>query len=392
MIEKHLYQRTIVKKGKKIKVWYFWFSHNGKQIRRSCGTNGPCLTKRDAQQYIANIKDEDLIPSYSQISFNDYCKDFFAENSLYVKRQICKGFNWTKSTLKHKQHYLSVFLEKFGNKSPTEVTARDIDNWLISCDRGNSWRNNIIETMQTVYKEMYKDNVITAVPLLEKYKLKKTSTKGILFPEEIQTLFPDNYNDVIKIWNKNNTDPEYYSYMFATILYLILSTGMRSGEATALQPSQFIQDNVILINAMFSDGERVDHLKKGTEENKKWRIAIVSKKALRMLETLQQIQNEYKMTDYIFEYHGKAISGNYLNKRFKYVLNKIGIDTDSRNLSVHSLRFTYNTMMKKEISTNDLRLMLGHTSERMTDYYDRSQITEHLPILMNNQKIIDSIW
>lgn len=388
MIEKHLYQRTIEKKGKKIKVWYFWFLHNGKQIRRSCG----CQTKKEAQAYIAALNDDDLIPNLSNVSFNDYCKDFFAENSLYVKRQSCKGFTWTKSTLKHKQHYLSVFLDKFGKKSPTEVTARDIDNWLISLDIGNSWRNNLIETMQSIYKEMYKDNVITSIPLLEKYKLKKTSTKGILFPEEIERLFPDRYEDVTKIWHRENGDPDYYSYMFATLLYLILSTGMRSGEALALQPTQFIQENVILINAMFSDGERVDHLKKGTEENKKWRVAIVSKKALKMLQNLQQFQSEYKITDYLFEYHGKPVTANYLNKRFKYVLNKNGIDTDSRNLSVHSLRFTYNTIMKKEISTNDLRLMLGHTTERMSDYYDRSQITEHLPMLMNNQKIIDAIW
>ena len=57
MIEKHLYQRTVEKKGKKIKIWYFWFLHNGKQIRRSCS----CQTKKEAQAYIAAINDDDLI-------------------------------------------------------------------------------------------------------------------------------------------------------------------------------------------------------------------------------------------------------------------------------------------------------------------------------------------
>jgi hypothetical protein len=38
MIVKHLYQRTIKKNGKQVKVWYYWYWLDGKQIRKSCGT------------------------------------------------------------------------------------------------------------------------------------------------------------------------------------------------------------------------------------------------------------------------------------------------------------------------------------------------------------------
>ena len=57
---RHLYQRSIISKGKKIKAWYYWFyDENGKQVRKSCGQNGkPCTVKREAQAFIESLPDE----------------------------------------------------------------------------------------------------------------------------------------------------------------------------------------------------------------------------------------------------------------------------------------------------------------------------------------------
>ena len=66
---RHLFQRTITKKGKSIKAWYYWFyDEYGKLIRRSCGTDGkPCTSKRDAEAFIANLKDD--ITKESNLTF-----------------------------------------------------------------------------------------------------------------------------------------------------------------------------------------------------------------------------------------------------------------------------------------------------------------------------------
>jgi integrase len=74
------------------------------------------------------------------------------------------------------------------------------------------------------------------------------------------------------------------------------------------------------------------------------------------------------------------------------VLTKNGIDAKARNITPHSLRFTYNTIMKSKINNVDLRLMMGHLNEQMTDYYDKSKAIDHIDDLQKNREIIDGIW
>ena len=65
---------------------------------------------------------------------------------------------------------------------------------------------------------------------------------------------------------------------------------------------------------------------------------------------------------------------------------------DKREISLHSLRFTNDTMSMRQISTDDLQLMLGHTQKRMSEYYDRSKALDHLPELMENKGTINRLW
>lgn len=108
-----------------------------------------------------------------------------------------------------------------------------------------------------------------------------------------------------------------------------------------------------------------------------------------MLERLKQLQES---NNYVFIQKGERVTTNYLLDHFKIILNKNGIDTESRNITIHSLRFTYNTLMKQEITGNDLRLMMGHVSEQMTDYYDKSKALDHLPGLLANKGNINNIF
>lgn len=392
MIIKHLYKRTIPHKGKKVQAWYFWYyDENHKQIRKSCGTNGkPCLLKREAELFINSLDDSDLKPPKETLNFKQFCGGMFLQNSKYLVKCKNKGREITEKTRRQKQSNLENFLERFGDMPVNSVDEKDIDNWLLEFDRSNSWRNSHLETANEIFRELYTYHLIDRLPVFERFKVSKISTKGILYPEEITALFPSDVEAMCKIWNKENGDPKYYNYMFATMFFLLLTSGMRSGEIQALQESQFIAPDTIIVNAMISDGKRVDHLKKGSKDNKKWRVVILPDRAVKMLEHLKTIQ--VKSTDYVFEYHNHPVSGNYMNKRFQYCLNNFGIDTKERNISIHSLRFTNDTMSLRKISKEDLRLMLGHTQEIMTDYYDRSTALDHLPALMQNKDTINKLW
>lgn len=388
---RHLYQRTITRNGKKIKAWYYWFyDENGKQVRKSCGTDGkPCLRRRDAEIFLETLREETSIKENKKITFNDYCNGFYDENSRYIKKQLARGFNFQPKTIYIKNLYLQKFLYAFGDCDVTEICSGDIENWLIDLDVSNSVKNNILSVIGEVESELYSDRLIDNEIHVRRFK-RNTMEKGILSLSEIQSLFPEDYDSLIERWRLKSTEKESDIYSFATMIYTILTTGMRSSEIRALQWNQFIRPDAILINAMIdSNNERVNHLKKWNDSNKKWRVTILPDRTVKMIDVLRLDKAD---SDYVFVFMGKPLDGAFLKQHFCRILTKGGFDCVKRNLTIHSLRFTYNTLMRREISDEDLRLMVGHTTEKMTDYYDKSVALDHLDNLLQNKQSLNSIF
>lgn len=191
---------------------------------------------------------------------------------------------------------------------------------------------------------------------MREYKRIDQKEKGIIFQNEIAKLFPDDVEELLKVWHFWEGENKVQDLISATAVYTALTTGMRSGEIRALKYSQFLREDAILLNASFDAlGERVERLKKGNDRNKKWRIAVLPERTVKMLKTMRLYETA-KTTDYVFEYHGHEYGAEYLNNHFKMVLNKNGIDTEERNISFHSLRFTYDTMMNRKFQQMTLCL------------------------------------
>mgnify|MGYP002523661153 CR=1 FL=1 len=392
MIVKHLYQRKVARNGKTVKVWYFWFWKDGKQVRRSCGTS----VKREAEAYIAGLSEDELLGAEKKetadIKLKDFCSGMFDADSDYLTKQHNRGIDYHEKTRRQKATNLNDILGRFGEFSVRDISAGIIDDWLLRQKRSNSWRNGLISIFNVIFNELYLYNLIDRIPELKNYKRVDQREKGILFPDEISMLFPDNTEELLKVWHIWNGESEAQDFVSATAVYTALTTGMRSGEIRALKYPQFIREDAILLNASFDAlGKRVERLKKGNDRNKKWRIAVLPERTVRMIKTMRLLENS-KQTDFVFEYHGHAYGPEYLSNHFKSVLRHNGIDAEERNISFHSLRFTYDTMMNREISTDDLMLMMGHSSRQMTEYYDKSKVTDHLPQLLENKAVIDSVW
>ena len=388
-MKKHLYQRTITKNGKKIKAWYYWFyDENGKQVRKSCGQNGkPCILKREAEAFITSLDEVEV--KKSNLTFADYCNGFYDDNSRFLKKQAARGYKYQTNSLYQKRLYLTKFLSVFGNVLVNEIKAGMIENWLIDMECSNSVKNNILAVIDEIESELYSDGLIEYEIHIKHFK-RNTVEKGILSISEITKLFPSDYDSLINIWRVRVTEREQDIYSFATAIYTILSTGMRSSEIRALQWNQFVRPDAILINAMIdSNDERVNRLKKWNDTNKKWRVTILPDKTVKMIELLRLDKSD---NDYVFVYMDKPLTTCFLLDHFKCVLKNNDIDCEARNITIHSLRFTYNSLMRNEISGDDLRLMVGHTTEQMTEYYDKSKAIEHLDDLLLNKGTINSIF
>ena len=386
----HLFRRTLTKNGKKIKAWYYWFyDETGKQVRKSCGEGGkPCLTKRDAEKFIENLPDSKTLIA-SEITFNEYCKNFYDENSRFLKKKLARGIKLMPNTIYQKKLYLEKFLFAFGDKKVNSLHGGDIENWLIELPGCNSAKNHILNIIDDIQKELYSDHLIENFVHVEHFRL-NTNEKGILTISEIMQLFPDDYESLIKIWRTKGTDSERDVYNYATMVYTALSTGMRSSEIRALQWNQFIRQDAILINAMIdSSNNRVNRLKKWTDTNKKWRLTILPDKTVKMLNIVRLDKSD---SEYVFTYKNQPLSPIQLLVRLKRVFKKQNIDCEGRNITFHSLRFTYNSLMRNEISNDDLRLMIGHTSETMTEYYDKTKALDHLDELLQNKGSLNNVF
>jgi len=431
-MERHLYRRKIgeTESGKPVRAWYYWYLDPAtkKQVRKSCGTSkNPVFLKRDADAIIQRMAENDreylaIRAEKESVTIGKMADFMFQKNSDYVKRRREKGFIRDESTLLEIQGHLKNFIVKnYGHLKPEELDPVAVDSDLIRMDRSNSWRNRQVSILNFILDEAVWLKMIKYKPVLGTYKFKK-GKKSVLSREEMDALFPADFDELSRIWGRKKTVST-DGFMFGVVFALITSTGLRSGEARAVSPSQLIltdgkniagmvrtdgRENEnpfgktrrkavygLIIDRMYNyAGKIVTHLKKGDEEdNPKLRVAVIPEKTVQYLKQWLAIRPLAGPQELLFSHDGRRIRTEYLEDRFAVGLKNAKINmANNRILTPHSLRFTYNTKMRRLIPGERLRLMTGHESEQMTDYYTLAELEEQFLSLRDNSRAIDSFW
>ena len=144
----HLFQRTITRKGKKIKAWYYWYyDKQGKQVRKSCGTDGkPCLLKRDAEQFIESLKekkelknllDQFCIPNPTSLKLsNKYCSvklgNYPSEIRVSEKVHPYRHFDVIKSYVHDYEFLWNKFCLNFAHNTTYDEMVRNCRIYQVS--------------------------------------------------------------------------------------------------------------------------------------------------------------------------------------------------------------------------------------------------------------------
>jgi integrase len=182
--------------------------------------------------------------------------------------------------------------------------------------------------------------------------------------------------------------------MFGTLFCVTVSAGLRSGEIRALHREQVsVPNSDLLIDRAIDDQGVIGPLKKATENDPRSRAVIVPEITLKMLE--RWLERSPECPGYpglVFSYRGKPVANYYILDRFRFGLDNLGIDHETRRLTVHCLRYTYNTRMRTLLSEQVLREFVGHRSVSMTDHYDNPILAERLVAYQNVRPSVEQFW
>ena len=331
------------------------------------------------------------------VNVKDFAKDMFTPDAPHIRRWAEKGHILKPSTItQHRRFLVNYLLPRFGEYTFDKIRPTAVDDYLLTQKISHSCRNSIVYTLKLVMREAKKAGLLEIIPEFEPFK-RNSKRQDTLSGEELTKLFPFDEKELIDVWKRPDDmrqERDEVSLMFGTLFCVAVSAGLRSGEVRALHNEQIsIPHSGLLIDRALDDQGQLGLLKKATEEDTRSRAVIIPEITLKMLTCWLNKNPEVPgFPGMIFSYRKKPVSGYYILDRFQYGLSRMGIDYKTRRLTVHCLRYTYNTRMKTLLSGQVLREFMGHKKEDMTEHYDKPFLLERLAAHQKEKSSVEQFW
>lgn len=372
----NIFQKKTVGKGKKtVKRWYYWFYKDGKQVQKVCKG---CQNKAEAWAFVCALP-----PINREVAtIREIAKDMFLPGSNHVKRRAAFGRGVLESTLKESRTYLEKIIEKWGSYDIHDIKVSDVGNYLLGVDRSGSWKKHYITVFYEIYDEAAWQGLKVTLPIFPTFTRAQGKT-DIFSSSELKRLFvPENFQGFA-------VDAETVYLLFLVSAF----AGLRLGEARALRPKQFLlADKALVIDGfMRGDNVRTDFNKSGNESNRKFRIVLLPERVCGLVENYIQ-KRGIDAEQFLFTHENKPLRKEYLETIFRKALEKAGIDLDGRKLTPHSLRYTYVTKMRRTLPVDTVRKLVGHTAEKMTEYYTRASIEDGLAGIKDTKTAVENLF
>jgi len=365
------------RRTRKTVFYYYWiYDNDGKRKYRSTGKTN----YNDAIKYCRSLQVKGRLYHTTSYSFDTFTKDFFIyEKCPYISNRLLRGFNYGRTWAARQRSLLIKTIQPYFNDIDIRtISSKMIDDFILQLRRSNigaKTLNHILSTIKAVFKTAEKNGIIEENPAedIKPFKL-RTREKGIFSREELSNLF---FNE-----EKSEILP---NPMYLLINCIAATTGMRLGEILALQPENISGTTINIIHSW----NRLEGLK-GTKTGKIRSVPI----PIELASLLTEYINRNNITGYVFSSNdGKTpVDHKAVYKYFWGTLSKIGITKDvrkERNISFHSYRHTFNTMLLEAgVHPETIRLLTGHTAN-MTSRYSHIQINnmpeiiEKLPFTNN---------
>jgi len=373
-------------------VWHAsWYDKDG--IRHTKSTDQPVnpalkdrgrtLAERAALRFIGTAPRK--VPTLAE-----YAKDFYVwDRCSWIKRQHAKGrgFNeqWAQSL---RAMLVNHVFPRFGKTRLDAINRVMVERWLVELPLSNQTRNHMLYGLRTILREAESEGVIARSPLDHVEPMGKANRKrDILSLQELRLLFPATRPGLLAVWGQ----PKY-----AALFLTMATTGIREGEARALQWKHVLPAGWLLVERAAKEDGSIGALKK-RERTGEPRVVALPARTQDALSWWHE-DSPHKAPDDLVFFGDRA--DHMLNRRtFQDIFNRalIGpreekkgskeqkieprIMREGRFLTPHSLRHTYNTAMRRAIPADALLALMGHRDSRMSEHYDHPETADRIKAL-----------
>lgn len=373
----NLYRRP-TRNGKCIYYVQFYDDTGKRLTAKSTGQTSKAAAESWAYEQLKNGH----IITKKNITFGQYARDWWVwGHCLYIKSRLARGANISRGYVDSMRTYLEQhILPSFGNSRLQKITPDMIMQWLMDLKEkpGKNGQvlsattvNHCLRTLKIMLKEAERRGYLSTNPshLISALR-KKPKEKPILTQEEVKELFQEDRID--EIWTG---DLRHY-----TLNLLAASTGMRMGEVQSLQNRDFHQTYIAV--------EHSWDRKYGLKEPK-WgsqRMVPIPSKTSAYLLKLIDMAPFNDSDDFMFfgSTRNLPLSNETILRTLYKAFEKIGITSENRrerNITFHSWRHFYNSMMRGKVHDSKLRRLTGHRTVEMTEHYTHFQLEDFVDVM-----------
>jgi integrase len=354
---------------------------------RLTGISTGCKRKADAERFAVNFIKNGKVIARSRLSFKNFAAGFFNyKTSIFIKRQIDSGARYSQTYADSNNGILENHLiPKFGDKLITAISVLDIEQFMddiIAQGYGTTTLKNIMNALSAVLSEAHRVKVISENPMDNvKRRIPRYQRRGTLPYDVIRKLFVQ--DNIQNIWRNNR---QHFLFCLTALV-----TGMRQGEIQALRWKDIKTDHIELQNKW--------DRKYGLSSPKYDSVRTIPIPSfLRKLFDALLLENSSsaELSDFVFfgKKEGKPIDHKVINDALYNALNKIGIDSAARirlNITFHSFRHTFVSLMRNNIEDSQLQQFTGHKSEEMIDHYMHFSMENLSEVIPVQEKIFSSL-
>ena len=335
---------------------------NGKRHSKLIYNTNERYIPGELKSFIADIFDEHLVLLSPDISFKDFALTWLEKvYSNHVQQQ---------TKFHTRQIFINYIIPVIGHLKINEVKAEDIQKIITQLVNSGLSRDTIrqsiyyIKSCYKYYRIITETNYDPCEYVIVPKHASKTKRSIRFF----------NYQErkIIEKFAFILDDAGNYKYTYGPACVLMMHTGMRVCEATALTWQDIDLSNKTLdINKskiQFFDYNKKSYwkVKYGSKTPCSLRVIPLSKKARLCLIDMKQHSNNSQYV--ISDTNGESVNRIDVYNGLNDLLKDAGIIQDEEKVGTHSLRHTFASMLfENGCNTKVISELLGHSSTKTTE-------------------------